>query len=91
MIFRQCRAIATFESSGALGDLNCPTGVLVGSEDILLPVALSQQLARSIRNAELVVLEKTGHGMLIESPKQVANAMLALLAAHRDPSREISR
>jgi 3-oxoadipate enol-lactonase len=88
LIFRQCRAIATFQSSDALSDLNIPTGVVVGSEDILLPVALSEQLASSIRNAELVILEQTGHGMLIESPKHVANAMLAFLGSLRDPRRE---
>jgi pimeloyl-ACP methyl ester carboxylesterase len=80
VISRQSRAIQTFQASGDLGNLNCPTGVLVGSEDILTPVAFSKQLAQSIPNAELVVLEGTGHGMLIESPKQLADAMLAFLA-----------
>jgi 3-oxoadipate enol-lactonase len=80
VISRQCRAIATFQLSGALGDLDCPTEVFAGSEDILIPVGLSEQLARSIRNARLVVLEGTGHGMLIESPKPVSNALLAFLA-----------
>lgn len=83
VISGQSRAIQTFQSSGGLGNLNCPTGVLVGSEDILTPVAHSEQLMQSIPNAELVVLEETGHGMLIESPKQLADAMLALLARQR--------
>jgi 3-oxoadipate enol-lactonase len=80
LISRQCRAIGAFRSSGSLGELKCSTGVFVGSEDILLPVALSEQLARRIPNAELVVLEETGHGMLVESPKLVANAVLEFLA-----------
>jgi pimeloyl-ACP methyl ester carboxylesterase len=51
----------------------------VGREDILIPVALCEQLARSIPHADLVVLEETGHGMLIESPRRVADALLGFL------------
>ncbi|HET6325876.1 MAG TPA: alpha/beta hydrolase [Planctomycetaceae bacterium] len=82
VIARQCRAIAAFQSSSELAQLACPTGVFVGREDILIPVALSEQLVRRIPNAELEVLEETGHGMLIESPKQVSDALLAFLARH---------
>jgi pimeloyl-ACP methyl ester carboxylesterase len=79
-IYRQSRAISTWDPSDRLGAINCPTLVLVGREDVLLPVAFAEQLARDIRGAELVVLEKTGHGLLIESPAVAAAAMLDFLS-----------
>jgi 3-oxoadipate enol-lactonase len=83
VISRQCRAIAAFQLSGELSDLNCPTRVVAAREDILVPVPRSEQLARRIPNAEFVVLEETGHGMLIESPKQLADALRAFLDGQR--------
>jgi pimeloyl-ACP methyl ester carboxylesterase len=79
VISRQCQALGAFRTSGELGTLSCPTSVFVGREDILIPVALCEQLARSIPHADLVVLEETGHGMLIESPRRVADALLGFL------------
>jgi pimeloyl-ACP methyl ester carboxylesterase len=79
-LYAQSRAISTCDTSDRLGEIGCPTLVLVGSEDILLPVACAEQLARGIRGAELVVLKQTGHGLLVESPDAVAEAMLAFLS-----------
>jgi pimeloyl-ACP methyl ester carboxylesterase len=79
-MYHQSRAISACDTSDRLGGLDCPTLVVVGSEDALLPVAFSERLVRGIRGAELVVLENTGHGLLIETPDPVANAMLAFLS-----------
>ena len=78
-IYGQSRAISAFSTVDRLGRIDCPTRVVIGSEDILLPVAFSEQLGRGVRDAELVVLDKTGHGLLIESPDLVANTMLKFL------------
>jgi 3-oxoadipate enol-lactonase len=78
-IHGQSLAISSFGSLSRLNELDCPTLVVLGEEDILFPVELSRQLVRGIRGAELVVLEKTGHGLLIESPDAVASAMLDFL------------
>ena len=75
----QSLAISSFGSSSRLGELDCPTLVVVGEEDILFPIEFSRQLVQGIRGAELVVLKKTGHGLLIESPDAVARAMLDFL------------
>jgi 3-oxoadipate enol-lactonase len=53
--------------------------VIVGKQDILTPVKFSEQLAQGIPNAELIVLEQGGHGFLIESPANVATAMMQFL------------
>src|SRR5262249_28165665 len=78
-MFNQSRAISAFDSSGRLSAIRCPTLVLVGREDILIPVSFSEELARGIPGARLVVLEKTGHGPLVETPAAVAQALLDFL------------
>ena len=75
-IYGQSRAISNANTIDRLANINCPTLVLVGSDDILLPIGSSKQLARGIRNARLVILEKTGHVLLIESPEVVAQTLL---------------
>ena len=74
-IYNQSRAIGACNTSDRLSEIDHPTLIMVGSKDILLPVAFSEQLARSIRGAELLVLENTGHGMLVESPDSVTGAI----------------
>jgi pimeloyl-ACP methyl ester carboxylesterase len=82
ILFAQTRAIAACSTVARLGKLTCPTIVIAGREDILMPVEFSERLARAITGAELVVLEGTGHGLVIESPDVVANAMLEFLSRH---------
>jgi pimeloyl-ACP methyl ester carboxylesterase len=82
-IYHQSRACGDFDTTSRLGEIGCPTVVLVGKEDVLLPVPFSQQLAQGIPGAELVVVEKSGHGLLVEAPEEVAQAMLAFLARQR--------
>ncbi len=79
-IFHQSRAILGCDTSQRLKDIHCPTLVLVSKQDILTPVKFSEQLTQGIPNAELVVLERGGHGFLIESPEAVASAMLKFLS-----------
>jgi pimeloyl-ACP methyl ester carboxylesterase len=76
----QSQAIVEWESYSRLSAINHPTLVLVGREDILLPVAFAESLAQGIRGAELLVLQNTGHGIPVESPAQLAEAMRNWLA-----------
>ena len=57
-IYRQSRAITSFDREARLGQIKCPTLVVVGNEDILSGLPFSEQLAQGIRGSELVVLEK---------------------------------
>lgn len=79
-ILDQSRAISEFDVSGKLGEIRTPTLVMVGKEDILLPLKFTQELVRGIQGAELRVLEGTGHGLLIESSDEVAAAVLEFLS-----------
>lgn len=79
-IYHQSRAILHNDTNDRLTKIMCPTLVAVGKEDILTPVAFSQQLADGINDAELVIIERSGHGFLVESPDAVLRVMLKFLA-----------
>jgi len=79
-LYHQSRAILSSDTLDRLKNIHCPTLVLVGRQDILTPLKFSEQLARGIPNAELVVLDSGGHGFLVESPDAVAQAMVNFLA-----------
>ena len=62
-----------------LADIACPTLVMVGRQDRWSPLAQHEEMAARIPNAELVVIEDSGHMTLLEQPEQVSNALLRWL------------
>lgn len=82
-LYHQSRAILASDTSDRIADIHCPTLVMVGKEDLITPIKFSQQLAQSIPNAELAILEQGGHAFMVESADTVANVMLDFLAKHR--------
>jgi len=79
-LYHHTQAILSSDTTERLKHIHCPTLVMVGKQDILTPVKFSKQLAQDIPNAEFVVLNRGGHGFLVESPDTVASAMLNFLA-----------
>ena len=77
---RQLAACAEHHTRGQLKQITAPTLVLVGKEDMLLPVKLSVDLAESIPKAKLVVLEGGGHLFNIEIRDKFNQAVLDFLA-----------
>ncbi|MBJ6123835.1 alpha/beta fold hydrolase [Microvirga splendida] len=59
-----------------LADITCPTLVMVGRQDRWSPLAQHEEMAARIPNAELVVIEDSGHMTLLEQPEQVSSALL---------------
>jgi pimeloyl-ACP methyl ester carboxylesterase len=62
-----------------LADVTCPTLVMVGRQDRWSPLAQHEEMAARIPNAELVVIEDSGHMTLLEQPEQVSSALLRWL------------
>jgi len=81
-LYHQSRAIVNHDTTDRLQDIKCPTLVLVGEQDILTPVKFSQQLSQGIPHAELVIIENSGHGFLIESPESIAQLLLKFLRSN---------
>ncbi len=58
-----------------LGAISCPTLVVCGRQDVLLPLAHSEEIAAAIPDASLVVIEDSGHIPTMERP-QAATALM---------------
>jgi pimeloyl-ACP methyl ester carboxylesterase len=58
-----------------------PVEILVGDSDKLTPQRHSRQMAEALPDADLQVVERTGHMMTQERPRLVADAIERLLAA----------
>jgi len=69
---RQSKAcMARLDSRPHLEKIACPTLVLSGREDRVLPPELSEEIARGIPNARHVVIEECGHYLPLERPHAV--------------------
>ena len=75
----QIEACLRHDARDRLAQINIPTLVLVGKEDILIPPELSEELAAAIPEAELVVLEGGGHAFSGEIADQFNRTVLDFL------------
>jgi pimeloyl-ACP methyl ester carboxylesterase len=74
-LIRQWRADQAHDACDRLGGLECPTLVVVGDEDVLVPLRYSQELAGLVPGARLEILPEAGHGALIERPDAFRSAV----------------
>ncbi|HET7189451.1 MAG TPA: alpha/beta hydrolase, partial [Gemmatimonadaceae bacterium] len=65
--------------SPRLGDITCPTAVVWGAQDPLLPVSLGRRLADAIPGATIDVVPGVRHFLPEEAPRQVADVLANLL------------
>ena len=73
---RQQKANATRpDRRPGLGAISCPTLVVCGRQDALLPLEHSEEIAAAIPNSRLVVIEDSGHIPTMERP-QAATALM---------------
>jgi len=77
----------TFTSHDKLGALPALHGVetlvLVGDKDLITPADHSRELVRALPGADLVVLERTGHMLILERYAEVNRHLLKLLRRAR--------
>ena len=73
--------IARPDSRPLLAQIRCPTVVLCGREDRILPLELSEEIAAGIAGAKLVVIDGTGHMAPLEQPDAVTQALRQWLPA----------
>ncbi len=62
-------ALLTHDVMARLGEITCPTQVLIGQNDMITSVEHSRALAAAIPNAELLEYEDTWHGFMSERPE----------------------
>lgn len=65
-------ACNSFDVIGKLNAIQIPTLILCGTLDVMTPPKFSKSLAEQIPQAQLHMLEKTGHMLMLEQPDAVA-------------------
>jgi len=81
---RQQRAIiGRADSRPDLARIACPTVVIAGADDQLMPREIHAEQAGGIRDAELVVVDDCGHLSSIEQPQRVNAALRRWLTSGR--------
>ncbi|NSL53232.1 alpha/beta fold hydrolase [Calidifontibacillus erzurumensis] len=58
-------------TSDELHNIQIPTLLLWGKEDRVVPVHVGERLAKDLPNGKLIILEKTGHLLTEERPKEI--------------------
>lgn len=76
---QQQAAMSRADSRDLLAGLQIPALVLCGRDDQVTPLALSEEMASLLPDAELVTVEKSGHMTTLEQPGVVVSAVLRWL------------
>ncbi len=74
-IRQQTAIIGRPDSRRDLADIDCPALVLVGRQDVLTPLEVHEEMYAAIPNAELRMIEDSGHLPTMERPEAVNQAM----------------
>jgi pimeloyl-ACP methyl ester carboxylesterase len=78
-IRNQTAIIARPDSRPTMAAIRCPTLVLTGDQDQLIPNALSKEMVEGIAGAKLVILDDCGHCPQPEQPEATAAALIEWL------------
>jgi len=73
--------IGRIDSRPSLARIACPTLVLCGREDAILPLEMSEEMHAGIAGSRLVVVERCGHLSTLEQPDAVNAALREWLAS----------
>jgi len=67
------------ETNARLGEITCPTLLIVGDEDSRTPVANSEAFNKAISNSVMKVIPNCGHHYGYEQPEATCSAMIDFL------------
>lgn len=76
VVMEQMRAIVGHDTTTRLGEIEAPTLIVHGSEDMMLPVANAHQIAALMPDARLEIVEGAGHLFFWEQPRRAAELVL---------------
>ena len=75
------------DSRGVLAGIACPTFVVHGAEDRLIPVAAGEEIAAAVPGATLRLIEEAGHFLFLEQSDKAAAVVEEFLSAVQPSSR----
>lgn len=65
-----------------LGDIRCPTLVVIAGDDQVMPEERSRALAAAITGAEVAIYSAAGHALVAEQPRWLVETCLEFLKRH---------
>ena len=71
ILYADFNACNDFDVSQELGKISLPALVIIGAEDKLTPLKLSQYLCNNINNCTLEIISDAGHFVMLEKPEEV--------------------
>ena len=74
--FRACDA---YDLADQLDQVQTPTLILVGEQDKMTPLRFSEELAEGISGAQLKVIPRAGHMVVLEQPERVTEWIRSFL------------
>jgi pimeloyl-ACP methyl ester carboxylesterase len=77
-------AIVSYDFRHRLSQIGCPTLVIWGREDVLVPAHDADEYARVIPEARKVVFEDTGHSPMMERPQTFNDCLAEFLSEERE-------
>ena len=75
----QLRSIDSFDTYSKLKKIVAPTLILHGKDDLLIPVANAEILAKEIPNAKIKILEQEGHWIFLPNWEKVMKIIIKFL------------
>jgi pimeloyl-ACP methyl ester carboxylesterase len=78
------KAILSYDFRDRLSKISCPTLVVAGDQDMLVPTQDADEYERVIPNARKVVFEDTGHSPMMERPQTFNDLLVEFLGEEVD-------
>jgi pimeloyl-ACP methyl ester carboxylesterase len=80
-------ALLEYDFRDRLDDIACPTLIVWGREDMLVPVRDADEFERLIPNARKILMNDTGHVPMLERPVKFNDCLMEFLAEPREAPR----
>ena len=80
------RAIMDYDFRDRLPEIGCPTLIVWGTEDMLVPSSDADEFERLIPRARKVIFRDTGHMAMLERPQTFNDCMIEFLAEEASPA-----
>jgi pimeloyl-ACP methyl ester carboxylesterase len=80
LFLRILRAAGQHDAKGFLHEVDAPTLIVAAERDTFTPMVLADEMAQSIPDAELEIIEEGSHAAPVEQPRRVADRVEEFLA-----------
>ena len=80
-------ALLDYDFRDRLGEISCPTLIVWGKEDMMVPVKDADEFERLIPNSRKVLMDDTGHVPMLERPVKFNDCLMEFLAEPREAPR----